>query len=37
MDQDAATKLYRMGITWTTWSRGIFITLMAAIATIMVR
>jgi len=34
MDLGAAMKLCPMGITWTTWSRGIFITLMAIIATI---
>jgi hypothetical protein len=31
-DLSAATKLYRMGITWTTWSKGTFIILMAVIA-----
>jgi len=36
-DLDAGMKLCPMGITLTTWSKGIFITLTATIATIMVR
>ena len=36
-DLDAGMSLCPMGITWTTWSTGIFITLTATIATIMVR
>jgi hypothetical protein len=37
MDLGAATKLYRMGIMWTTWSKGTFIIPMAIIATTTVR
>ena len=33
MDLGAAAKMYRMGITWTTWSKGTSIILMAIIAT----
>jgi hypothetical protein len=37
MDLGAVMKLSPMGITWTTWSKGIFITLTETIATITVR
>jgi hypothetical protein len=37
MDPVADTKPFRMAITWTTWSKGTFIILMAIIATTMAR